>query len=66
MPARTTNLTGLGMPPALAEQIGIVQRTTTPAASLTPMYIGQIVVDTVAGVFYGAAGLTNADWKAFN
>lgn len=38
---------------------------TTPDASLTPLYVGEIVYDDVGKVYYKSYGLTNADWRVF-
>jgi len=38
----------------------------TPAGAVTPKFRGELYLDTVTGIWYKAAGYTNADWKALN
>ncbi len=39
-------------------------RTTSPIGALTPLSIGEEILDTVAGIWYKSHGTTSADWKA--
>jgi len=39
-------------------QSGVV----SPIGTMTPDFIGQTYIDTVAGIAYTSTGLTNADW----
>lgn len=41
-----------------------IQGTGSPSGSVTPDFIGQSYIDTAAGTFYRADGLTNTDWVA--
>jgi acetylornithine/succinyldiaminopimelate/putrescine aminotransferase len=34
----------------------------SPIGTVTPDFIGQTYIDTVAGIAYTSTGLTNADW----
>lgn len=40
--------------------------TSSPIASITPMYIGQEFLDTAALKWYKATGLTKSDWVILN
>ena len=54
----------IGATPNAATTFGY--RTVATAPSLTPFYIGEDVLDTVANKWYRAKGLTSADWVALN
>lgn len=34
----------------------------TPIGTLTPLYKGEMVIDSTTGTIYYALGLTNSDW----
>ncbi len=48
----------------IAKAIGYTENAGSPVASITPDFIGQIVLDTTGGVFYKSNGLTSNSWIA--
>lgn len=42
---------------------GVAEVTSSPVGTLTPQFLGQTAVDSVADQAYIAVGLTSADWK---
>ena len=66
MTALASDLTGLGMAPAVANRIGHTTTTADPTNVLVPAYIGQEVLDTTNSIWYKSVGTLAANWKAMN
>jgi len=66
MTASTSDLTGVGTPPAQAFRLGYQPHVGNPTGSVIPSYIGQELLDTTGKIWYKSVGLTNADWRALN
>lgn len=46
----------------LVRVIGFISNAGNPTGTLTPQFIGQLVLDTTNNAFYRAKALTNTDW----
>ena len=66
MTAKASDLTGLGVPPAVANAIGYTTTGANPTNVLVPSYVGQEVLDTVNSIWYKSVGTLAANWKAMN
>jgi len=66
MTARVSDLTGIGVPPAVANAIGFTTTTSNPTNNVVPAYIGQEILDTNASIWYKSVGTLAANWKAMN
>lgn len=59
----TASLTGLGTPPALAEQLGWIEYAGNPTNNVTPKFIGQWCFDTANANLYVATTILSSGWK---
>ena len=66
MTALASDLTGLGLAPAVANRIGYTTTGANPTNVLVPSYVGQEVLDTVNSIWYKSVGTLAANWKALN